>query len=364
MKPRVFLFFLLAAVCSFAQEDVPKNNFSFDASAFYGSILLHNPDISHLITEHPAGIILGYNRKTYGHEDWQEGYNYPDLGASFIYQDMVNPTLGKNYGLYAHFNFYFFRRNLEFRIAQGISYTTNPYDRNDNFRNNAYGSRFLSSTFMMFNYHKENIYKNLGFKAGISIIHYSNANVKAPNTSTNTMAFNAGLVYTLEQAEPEYIRRERIKITEPFKYNVVFRGGINASDNIGHGQYPFYIFSGYVDKRLGRKSAVQAGVDVFLSNFLKELIEFQSVSFPENDIAADTDYKRVGLFVGHELFINTLSIETQLGYYLYYPFDFEGRVYNRLGIKRYFGEKIFGVISLKAHGAAAEAVEFGIGVRL
>ena len=364
MNLRVFLFFSLITVFSFAQEDAPKDNFSFDASTFYGSILLHNPDISHLITEHPVGIILGYNRKTYGNEDWQEGYNYPDLGASFIYQDMVNPILGENYSLYAHFNFYFFKRNLQFRIGQGIAYATNPYNRNENFRNNAYGSRFLSSTFLMFNYQKENIYKNLGLKAGISIIHYSNANVKAPNTSTNTIAFNLGLVYTLDQVETAYIRKEKFKITEPIKLNAVFRSGINASDNIGHGQYPFYILSGYVDKRLGRKSAIQAGADVFFSNFLKELIEFQSISFPENSIAADTDYRRAGIFIGHELFINKLSIETQLGYYVYYPFDFEGRVYNRLGIKQYFGEKLFGVISLKSHGAAAEAVEFGIGVRL
>lgn len=364
MNPRVFLLFLFSFGWSFAQDGEAKNNYTFDANAFYGSIFLHNPDISHLITEHPAGLILGYSRKTYGQEDWQQGYNYPDLGASFIYQDMVNPILGKNYGLYAHFNFYFFKRNLQFRIGQGIAYTTNPYDRNDNFRNNAYGSRFLSSTFLMFNYHKENIYNNLGFKAGISIIHYSNANVNAPNTSTNTIAFNAGLVYALSQAEMQYIKREKVKITESIKYNLAFRGGINASDNIGHGQYPFYIFSGYADKRLGKKSAVQAGGDVFFSNFLKELIEFQSISFPENNTAADTDYKRVGLFIGHELFINKLSIETQLGYYVYYPYDFEGRVYNRLGIKRYFGENVFCVISLKSHGAAAEAVEFGIGVRL
>ncbi|MFK7814159.1 MAG: acyloxyacyl hydrolase, partial [Maribacter sp.] len=48
----------------------------------------------------------------------------------------------------------------------------------------------------------------------------------------------------------------------------------------------------------------------------------------------------------------------------YYPFDFEGKVYNRMGLKRYFGDKWFGEISLKSHGAAAEAVEFGIGIRL
>lgn len=364
MNLRVLFFFFLSIGCGFAQEREQIHTYTFDANPFYGSIILHNADISHLISEHPAGLIFGYNRKTFGIEDWQQWYNYPDLGASFIYQNTNSDVLGKTYGLYAHFNFYFFKRNLQFRIGQGIAYATNPYDRVNNFRNNAYGSRLLSSTFMMFNFQKENIYKNLGFKAGISIVHYSNANIKAPNTSTNTLAFNAGLTYTLKGKEMEYIKREKIKIKEPMRYNLIFRTGVNESDNIGHGQYPFYIFSGYVDKRLGRKSAIQLGTDVFFSNFLKELIRFQSISFPENNIDANTDFKRVGVFLGHELFINRLSIGTQLGYYLYYPYDFEGRVYNRFSLKRYFGKKVFGVVSLKSHGAAAEAVEFGIGVRL
>ena len=364
MNQKVLFFFFFTVMVGFSQDKEEKK-YTLEASPFYGSVILHNPDISHLITEHPAGLILGYNRKTFGNEDWEQWYNYPDLGASFIYQDMVNPTLGKNLGLYAHFNFYFFKRNLQLRIGNGIVYTTNPYDKNTNFRNNAYGSRLLSSTYLMLNFHKEKIIKNLGFKAGISVIHYSNANVKAPNTSTNTLAFNAGLVYTLgEGDEVAYIRREKEKITEPIRYNVAFRTGVNESDVIDSGQYGFVILSGYADKRLGRKSAIQVGTDIFFSNFLKELIRFQSISFPENTIAADTDFKRVGIFIGHELFINKLSITSQLGYYVYYPFDFEGKVYNRMGLKRYFGDKWFGEISLKSHGAAAEAVEFGIGIRL
>src|SRR5690606_17901615 len=108
----------------------------------------------------------------------------------------------------------------------------------------------------------------------------------------------------------------------------------------------------------------QIGTDVFFAKFLKELIYYYAVAYPERDINPDTDYKRLGVFVGHELFINKMSFITQLGYYVYYPYDFEGRIYNRLGLKRYFGDKVFGAISLKAHGAKAEAVEFGIGVRL
>ena len=103
---------------------------------------------------------------------------------------------------------------------------------------------------------------------------------------------------------------------------------------------------------------------MFFSNFLKTHIRYKSVAFPEDNVSGDEDYKRVGLFVGHELFINKTSLITQLGYYVYYPFDFEGRMYNRIGLKRYFGDKMYGVLSLKSHGAKAEAVEFGIGIRL
>jgi hypothetical protein len=44
--------------------------------------------------------------------------------------------------------------------------------------------------------------------------------------------------------------------------------------------------------------------------------------------------------------------------------DFEGRTYIRIAMKRYLGKKWFAVMSLKSHTAKAEAVEFGIGIRL
>ena len=340
---------------------------NMDLNPFYGSILLHNPDISHLIREHPSGFILALNRKTFGGQAWEQRYGYPDQGVSFIYQDMGTETLGDNFGLYLHYNFYFWKRHLQLRIGQGIAYNTNPYDARENFRNNAYGTQLMSSTYLMFQFHKERIWDRLGFHAGLTLVHYSNANVRAPNTSTNTLGLTAGLVYELGK-DPgrtyEYRRWEKVPVSERVRLNLVFRTGVNESDVVGSGQFPFYVLSAYADKRLAPVSAVHLGAEVYFSNFLKELIEFQGTSFPELDVDPDTDYRRVGLTVGHELFINKLSILAQLGYYIYYPFDFEGRVYNRIGAKRYFGTKWFGAISLKSHGAKAEAIEFGVGIRI
>ncbi|WP_375239075.1 acyloxyacyl hydrolase [Aurantibacter sp.] len=370
MKSFFYCLLLLFSLCLSAQEtpevSTKTHTTELEVNYFYGSILLHNPDISHLITGHPTGFIAAYNKKTYGFNAWESRFNYPDYGASFIYQDLKNENLGDNYSIYGHYNFYFLNRNLQFRIGQGIALTTNPYDKETNYRNNAFGTKLLSSTYLMLNYNKSNLYKGFGVKAGISVIHYSNANIKAPNTSTNTFAFNVGATYNLDHKEiPEYqASTEEKKFKEPIKFNIAFRTGINESDVVGTGQFPFYILSAYADKRLNRKSAIQFGTDVFFSKFLEEHIKYTSIAFPNGDVSGDEDYKRISLFVGHELFINKMSIVAQLGYYVYYPFDFEGQVYNRVGLKRYFGKKIFAAATLKSHGAKAEAVEFGIGVRL
>lgn len=365
MKHYLSYFVFLCCIQMFSQDKDP-NLFNIDANYFYGTILEHNSDIAHLITEHPTGLILSFNKKTYGFKDWESRYNYPDWGFSFIHQDLKNSYLGENYSLYAHFNFYFLNRNINFRIGQGIAYATESYDKQDNYINNAYGSDLLSTTYFMLNYKKENIYKGLGLHAGISIIHYSNANFKAPNSSTNTFVFNVGANYLFNHEKaPDFIAStEEKRFTEPFKYNFVFRAGLNESDIIGMGQYPFYNLSIYADKRLNRKSAIQLGTDLFFATFLKELIHYYSVGFPEFDVSGREDWRRWGVFVGHELFINKLSLITQVGYYAYYDYDFEGRIYNRIGLKRYFGDKVFGAVTLKSHGAKAEAVEFGIGVRL
>lgn len=364
MKYWLTSFIVLFGHLSFSQEKEISNSY-FDLNYFAGNIALHNNDILHLITGHPEGFVFSWNKKTFGNKAWEQRFNYPDYGASFIYQDLKNEKLGDIFGLYAHYNFYFFKRNVMLRIAQGIAFNTNPYDKIENPKNVAFGSYFLSSTRLMLNYKKEHLLDRFGLQAGLSLIHYSNGSVKAPNTSINIIALNVGLIYNLNDENPEYINNlSDEKFTEPIKYNLAFRTGINQSDVIGSGQFPFYSLSAYADKRLSRVSAIQFGADVFFSNFLKEFIYYQSVSFPEENVSGDEDYKRVGLFVGHELFINKLSLETQLGYYIYYPFDFEGRTYIRIGLKRYFGTKLFGSVTLKSHVAKAEAVEFGIGVRL
>ncbi len=355
---------LLIVITADAQEEKVRP-FDLEADLFYGTILEHNPDISHLITEHPTGLMLAYNRKTYGLKEWEKRYNFPDVGYTFAYQDLKNFYLGEVYSGYAHYNFYYWKRRLQFRIGQGVAVATKPYDRETNFINNAYGTRVLSSTMLKFGYKQNNIWKGFGLHAGVSIIHYSNANLRAPNNSTNTWAFTAGINYFPNYEKmPDYIPKgEKTKYSEPLHYNVVLRSGVNQSDINNSGRYGFLHLTGFVDKRINHKSTLVGGVDAFFTNFLKELIRYESIALPDSGVTGDEDWKRFGIYLGHELHFDKMSFVSELGYYVYYPFDFEGRFYNRLGLKRTFGDNLFGVVTVRAHGAKAEEVEFGVGWR-
>src|SRR5690606_15130864 len=357
------LFFL--SVFVFSQENKPQ--YSVDVNYYYGSILPHSEKIRHLITEHPEGVFISGNRKTFGDKEWESRFNYPDYGLTFHYQHNKNETLGDMYGVFAHYNLYFLKRNLQLRIGQGIAYNTNPYDKETNYRNSAYGSHFMPSTFFMLNFQKENIWQGLGIGAGAFLIHHSNGTIKTPNTSANTVGANIGIHYTFDhQKERTYhLRTNRDStFTEPIRYNFAFRTGVHESHIIGSGQYPFYNFSVYADKRISRSSAFQAGVDVFLSMMMKNEIEMMAVSFPEQGIDADTDYKRLGVFVGYELFLNRLSFEAQLGGYVYDDYKSHTALYQHLGLKYYFYKKFFVGTGLKTHFSKAEAMDFSIRVRL
>jgi len=368
MKKILSFLLLTYSFSVFAQQKSPVKVNTLDVSYTYGNILNHNSIILHLITGHPEGVLLKWNRKTFGKKLWEEYFNYPDVGVSLRYHNLKNNTLGNVYALYTHYNFYFLKRHLVVSTGLGMAYATHPYNRTDNYKNVAFGSSLLSSTFLQLNYKKESLFKTpIGVQTGIEIAHYSNGNYKSPNASINVISATAGFTYNLKHEKAyTYVSSvlDKKSFKEPMAYNLTFSSGINQSDIKGMKQYPFYIVAAYADKRIGRFSGFQFGAEVFFSKFLKEEIRYYSIAYPERKLDPNTDYKRVGIFVGHELWVNKMTFITQIGYYAYYPYAFEMRIYSRLGLKRYFGKRYFGMINLKLHAAAAEAIEFGIGIRL
>jgi len=361
MKHHFFLIFLVT-LSVFGQESKDTN--ALEVSFFRGNIIVHSKDLYHL-QGHSESTMISLLKQTHGSEEWQSSYNFPDYGVYFQYQNFNNDFLGKIYSAGLLYNFYFLNRNLKLNISQGIAYATNPYDKIENSKNKSFGSKLLGSTNFGLFYKKENVLNCIGFQTGFLFSHNSNGRIKSPNIGINTFLFNVGLNYNFSDKKNEVATTtKKTLFSEPIKYNISFRLGANESPIIGSGQYPFYHLSFFADKRFNRKSALQLGAEIFVTNSIKDYIKFKSVAYPELHLNPNTDFKRVGVFVGYELFVNKVSLEAQLGYYCYKPFKNDSSIYDRVGLKYYINPKLFTSFSVKTHLFLAEALEFGVGVRL
>lgn len=360
---KLYIVFFSVTLVTFAQKN--KSTDSFDVTYLKGNVLPHTPDLYNLLG-HPEGVMLSYSKQSHGSKEWHSTYGFPDYGGYFLYQNFNNTILGKSYAVGMHYNFYFLNRQLQFKLAQGFAYVDNPYDKVENSKNKALGTSIVDNTNIGLSYKKENLFDKFGVQAGILFTHYSNGRTKSPNSGINTYLINVGVNYDFDGAikNVKDTTYQKVNYSEPIRYNIVLRAGVNESPIIGSGQHPFYHIGFYADKRIGRKSALQLGTELFLTEYFKDYIKYRSIAYPNENINPNTDYKRVGVFVGHELFVNRFSIEAQIGYYVYEPYKNDISIYDRVGMKYYITKKIFTGFTIKTHLFLAEALEFAVGVRL
>ena len=369
MKNISLFFFFFFFITTFSQEKKSFSNKStyLQLDYFYGNILAQK-GVEHLVTGHPKGFLFSWNQRTFGKNLWEQYFNYPEFGFSFGYQDFENKSLGKLYAVYGHYNYNFFNPRLKnkfvFSFGIGLAYSTNPYDKVTNNKNVSLGTHLNLSSYMKLLYQREHLIKNIGVQAGLVFIHASNASFKSPNKGVNTLGINLGVNYDLNKKKQVYTSTvDHKNYKEPIHFNASLYTGVNESDVISTGIKPFMVLSFFVDKRLNRKRALQFGTELDLQYYLKDYIKYKYIINGDNTTTNLPDWKRVSVFIGHELFINNLSIVSQLGYYIYSPSIIEDTIYERIGVKHYFKNSYFASISLKAHLINAESLEFGIGYR-
>lgn len=370
IKSLFFVLLFSLSISCFSQQE-GNNHFSLQIDYFYGQVIKHKDKIAHLAISFPRGFMVNYTQKSENTRA-KKRFNFPEYGFTFVYHDFQNPILGSAYALNINYTFYFgnkANKNLFYlRLGQGIAYNTHPFDQQTNAKNVSLGSHLLANTTIDLSYRRR-ISKALDANLGILLNHYSNGAIKSPNVGLNLFSFNTGVSYHFDHENPIDYTTDPSDTTEliddePIKLNLQFSGGLNSTTNIGGRQFPYYVGTLYADKRLNSKSIVQFGSEIFFSNYIKELIRFNAIAFPEKGLDATADYKQVSLIVGHELDLNNFSILTQLGYYVYYPYPVDKRYYERIGVKKYFGDKWFATATIKAHLFLAESIDLGIGIRL
>lgn len=367
------IFLLIAEAKLVAQTLKDKSQrastYTVGVNTFKGFIMMHDHRIGHLIREHPVGFELFINQNTYGEKHWHQLYNYPDVGFSLAYFDFKIPELGEVIASTVYLDFYLKRwrkSDVIFKIGTGLGFSTNPYDRETNNKNNVIGS---TVTFTMQGRLGYNFKINDRFKltSALTLSHFSNGAYKMPNKGINIISANLGFSYLLtEQVRQDFAERpvednSQMNGDKKLHFNFSIFAGVREIIPIGGEKYPFINTVLYIDKRLNRKSALLFGADFFYSWAVKQEIK----TARDLEGKEKPDFKRAGITIGHELFVSKVSLLTQFGVYVYRPFKSSGEpVYQRYGLKYYFNDKLFSGVFLRAHYGVAQNVEWGLGIRL
>ena len=312
----------------------------------------------------PLAFQLNWHKPNYFSQSKLNTYGYSDFGLTFLYHDFRDEKLGKNLGLYAFMDFYFWKPKdgfqMSFRASQGVAYNTHPYDRITNSKNKFFGSHWLFPFDIAVYLKSPKIYNYCRIQAGFGVFHYSNGNLQSPNYGANLPSLTLGLLY--DGRKEKTLDKQAVKdYNHKWQFAGFLRFGANESDYYDSGVYPFFIPGFQVEKHLNYRHKLIFGAELFLSYFLKEQIRYEYYAVPEKHIDKIYDFKRIGVYAEHEFYYKKLGINLGVGYYVYYPYAFESRIYNRLGTKYYINKHWAAMYSVKVHDInRAEAMEFSL----
>jgi hypothetical protein len=362
MKQIIYIVFSLLSTSFFAQNASFFK--SIESDFFIGKNIEHDKLLHNAIKGNSYGLMVLFNSNNNQESKFNTLYNYPDKGFSLIYLNYNSSILGKAVGAYRHYAYAINKNHkvkLKLTTGFGLGYANKPYNASTNPENFALGSHLLVTAFLKLNYFKYFLNKKITLSSGVSLVHFSNIAFKNPNLGINTVSIHFGIKYQNPTTNIKPKVLTTLKTSYKWNYNVLVRVGYNESLIIDSGLFPFYTFTFYGSKYLNRYSTITLGTDYFNSKFLKEYIKNEGISTGKN--YNPNDYNRVGIFIGHELTQNHFAFVSQIGYYVYYPFPYVSRLYERFGFKYKISKHLFSEVTLKANLFRAEGLEIGLGYK-
>lgn len=358
-KISLAILFLFFSLLGYAQ----KYDWYLNGQVIKGFILKHNEHVGHLANSHPSGIELSLQQKLNGKREWESLYNKPLVSYGLSYYNLHNQKLGHLVVGSAAMDLPLKRTEktaLYFRIGTGLVYSTNPYDRETNNQNNMVTSpiSYLLQTRLTY---EIKLTENLSITPNLNITHASNGAQRAPNRGVNIITTNMGMSYKIKSQEDKEFRDVTPIDKTPYQIYLLLSGGRNTRTLQVREPLPFFNLLLYGQKYVNPKSDWGVGIEYFHSYSLKKQIETNWFRIYNDEEI--TDFKRLGLLIGHELKFGKLGFITQLGVYIYNPSKLNMPVYQRYGLRYQFHENIMVQVALKTHAATAEQAEIGIGWR-
>ncbi len=348
------IFFLIVFSISFKvfSQETPDN---WQLNYGYGSVIKHKESMGHLVTRHPRLFQWSWSHPADTLSVWKKRFNYPDVGISIFQEQFRNDILGTVTGINYVTTHYLRNRNARHQflldIGVGFAYSNKPFDLQSNNKNNSISSSITFSQHLKLNY-KTPLINHFSFQMGGTFVHFSNAGYKNPNNGINTVFMNLGLNYVPFEnitVYPNKTKPNNLCQSTRWQTGVSFKMGLHESyPNIG--TKPIYEISTFLSKKIKPLAHLLMGFDFINSKSDKRYAELIYVSRVENLDRTLSDHKRIGIYAGYEQFFDKISIEGDVGYYLYAPFDIHPDLYQKIEIKYHFPNSNFSTgLGLRLH---------------
>lgn len=356
-----WLFLFLFPLVSFAQQ-ASVEPYYFSIKPKVGFLAAHRGVMGHLPKEHAIGGEISIYKRFSDCKKWQSVYRQPYAGFT-IYGSTVgnNAILGQAIGAYGFIEFPFIngkRHVLTGKLGSGVGYITKVFNQETNPKNVAM-STHINALICIGLQGRIKIGQKDELLYSFDLTHLSNGSYRVPNLGLNMPYIGVGYAHNFmcreKQPDTTFIHQTDVKTPwmRNWKWSVI---GILSSKEVfptGGKQYPVYALAISKRKVFRPKTGMEVTVDLISKQAL-----FGYKSYVEK---SQWKIFQVGVYVGYVLPLDRFHFVLGMGAYVKDRYNADDRFYHRLGMRYQFDNGLVANLTLKAHWARADYVEWGIG---
>lgn len=370
-------FFFAAALFTCIHACAQKENYDsllqLNIAARYhsGFIFAHNVHVQNTKGLHPYGFELEYAYLKTDSATVDKFKCYPNLGLSFTYVNYDSSLLGKGYSLS-----YFLEPNyrlgnnlrMNFRVAAGLSYLTNPHDPVKNPTNESY-SGHVNSFLQVGIGLSYPLSRHISIYSMANFFHDSNGGFKLPNAGVNYINASIGLQYYQYSTHlPVYTKvrdtswkHHRTHVDASVFYSP--KDGYSSIDSSAERKFVLGT-SVQIVKQVSNLDALTAAAEVYYDDALRSI---KDVWVKDNSSAT-----LAGVLIGHQFLLNRFTFSQQLGVYVFkqtktYDTQYQNlfhTIYHRWGLNYKLNDHWYAGIMLLAHNQIADFIDARITYRI
>ncbi len=366
-KTLLVIYLLFTSLIAFGQKrhHFQAPNLLVETRANYGFLIAHHIEME-IFNKHLPSFEVSLARATYGKQQWETLYNYPVTGINYWNAWLGDPqTLGQAHALMPYIAFPIIKNDkteLNFRLAAGLGYLTQKFDRLHNYKYIAIGSHLNAAVNLMAEYRWKPI-QHLQLSAGIQLMHFSNGSTKTPNFGLNIPSLSAGAAFRINKDNP-YIKR-------------AIRPQLTMYEFDGHQFIEMRIGTSFGVKRIGEVISEKYYVSASSITALKNIgskgragicLDFSYDGSDEMFTGAEPgtystmQLVKPGVGLVYEVVLSRLSFPFAVGFYTGGKYN-EGLSYYKIGMQYLISRNFFTALTLKTHFARADYLSLGIGYR-